>query len=73
MRSLGIIKHDVVRTAEKVTVNAWFKLPPRFRHLLVMSELGHLTATDPRLHPREVPTITVDEIGRAMQYEEAAA
>jgi uncharacterized protein (DUF2249 family) len=71
--TLNLMAHDLKRTAEKRTLDLWFRLPPRFRHLLVMSELGHLTSHDPRLHSREVPTITVEEFAEAMRFEEAAA
>jgi hypothetical protein len=71
--TLSNLFHDVTVLVEQGAVDAWFKLPARVRHLFVMSELGHLTAFDPRLHSREVPTITVEEFGEAMKFEQAAA
>jgi hypothetical protein len=71
--TLNFLIHDAKAGIEKRAVNAWFRLPPRVRHLFVMSELGHLTALDPRLHSREVPAITVEEFAEAMKFEEAAA
>lgn len=70
---MRFIRHDITRWIEKRAVDAWFKLPPNVRHLFVMSELGHLSSFDPRLHRREVPTITVEEFAEAMKFEEAAA
>jgi hypothetical protein len=73
LTTLNNIIFDVKVLVEHGAVDAWFKLPPRVRHLFVMSELGHLTAFDPRLHSREVPAITVEEFAEAMKFEQAAA
>lgn len=70
---MRFIRHDIARWTEKRALDLWFALPSRVRHLFVMSELGHLTSFDPRLHSREVPTITTDEFIAAMKFEEAAA
>jgi hypothetical protein len=48
-------------------------MPKRWINHLTMGNLGRLTVTDERLHAREVPTITVEEIGNAMKYDEALA
>jgi hypothetical protein len=65
--------HDQKVLAEKRMIRTWFRLPPGLRHTLVCSELGALTVLDPRLHRREVPTITIQEVTDAMRYERAAA
>jgi hypothetical protein len=53
--TLSNLFHDVTVLVEQGAVDAWFKLPARVRHLFVMSELGHLTAFDPRLHSARGP------------------
>jgi hypothetical protein len=65
--------HDQKVLAEKRLLRAWDKVPRGIRQTLVLNELGRLSVTDPRLHSREVPTITVQEIIDAMKFEEAAA
>lgn len=52
---------------ERLMVALWFMLPSRWRNRATLWQLGHLTAADPRLRYREVPTITVQEITHAMK------
>lgn len=70
---LDFMLHDLKRGVEKRAVEAWFLLPPNVRHLFVAAELGRLSVLDPRLHGREVLTITTDEFLAAMKFERAAA
>jgi hypothetical protein len=65
--------HDQKVLAEKRLLRAWDRVPRGIRQTLVLNELGRLSVADPRLHSREVPTITVQEIIDAMKFEEAAA
>ncbi len=46
------------------------RLPSSVINHITMGNLGRLTVTDPSLHNREVPTITVEEIGVAMRRDE---
>lgn len=41
-------------------------LPRPWKATMAAHLIGELTATDPRLHSREVPTITVQELLNAM-------
>jgi hypothetical protein len=47
-------------------------MPKRWINHLTMGNLGRLTVVDERLHSKEVPTITVEDIGNAMRKDENA-
>ncbi len=45
-------------------------LPRRWINHLTMGNLGRVYVNDPRLHAREVPTVTIQEIGEAIRHDE---
>lgn len=45
-------------------------MPKRWINHLTMGNLGRLTVRDPRLHTKEVLTITLQEVCGAIKYDE---
>lgn len=61
------VEDEIPRRAADELYDALVAHQPEILDALVLMRLGHLTAIDTRLHSREVPTITVQEITDAMK------
>lgn len=66
-RQLGYNLHKLeIRVLDRLV----HRLPKRWINHLTCGNLGRLTTEDERLHTREVPTITVEEIMGAIKVDE---
>lgn len=61
------------RSLEKLAASAWCASPVRWRNAATALHMGWLVVEDPRLHEREVPSITVQEFMEAMKLSEGRA
>lgn len=64
------IQYEIPKIGIRILDEIPHRLPKRWVNHVTMGNLGRLSVVDPRLHSKEVPTITVEDFGNAMKYDE---
>lgn len=61
-----VVQQKLMRAAQTL----WVRLPVKVRGFILATEIGALTVEAPSLHDQEVPTITVEQLVKAVQERE---
>lgn len=67
---LRLLRYKARRVGTRILDELPHRLPRKWVNHLTAANMGRLSVEDPRLHTKEVPTMTVEDMMNAMKYDE---